>query len=339
MSTWCRAAGVVFAIGVGSMTACGADRVTASFARESPPSCVPTAASTESLVVANDYGTLEGTLVVPEGCGPRPVALIIAGSGATNRDGDPPRMYRLLAEALAEQGVASLRYDKGGVGASRSAIPAEQDMRIEMGAHDAALFVKALRRDRRFGPITVIGHSEGALLAMLTAKETPIDRLVSLEGAGRPIGAVLRQQLARQIADPSLLARANEIIAALERGEHVDDLPKELQALFRPSVQGYLISWMKRDPAAEIRSAPFERGLVVQGSTDIQVSLEDAKLLAAARPDARLVVIEKMNHVLKQADGMTAAAQKLAYTDPSLPIVPQLVSEIAAIARQGEVRP
>jgi pimeloyl-ACP methyl ester carboxylesterase len=337
-SLWRRALGV--ALGLGSIFACSADRVETSPPQVAPaPKCVPAPASTEKVVVRNDYGTLEGTLVVPEGCGPHPVALIIAGSGPTNRDGGESRMYRLLAEALAEHGVASLRYDKGGVGASRSAIPEPKDMRIEMGAHDAALFVKALGSDARLGAITVIGHSEGSLLAMLAAREAHIARFVSLAGAGRPIGTVLREQLARRITDAALLARAREIIDALERGDRVDDVPKELRAVFDPTVQGYLISWMKLNPADEIRSAPFQRVVVVQGATDVQVPLEDAKLLAAARPDARLVVIEKMSHVLKHAEDTTAPAQKRAYTDPSLPIVPELVTEISGLARGGDDRP
>src|SRR4051812_7824676 len=94
--------------------------VIASDTAASTPSC--DAASREDVSVDNMFGALHGTLTLPERCAPVPVYLIIAGSGATDRDGNSGAslqtdMYRLLAEGLAERGIASLRYDKAGVGA------------------------------------------------------------------------------------------------------------------------------------------------------------------------------------------------------------------------------
>ena len=100
------------------------------------------------------------------------------------------------------------------------------------------------------------------------------------------------------------------------------DVPEQLAPLFRPSVQPYLISWLKYDPTKEISglAGPI---LILQGSTDIQVSVVDAQLLARARPDAKLVVIDGMNHVLKEAT-TASTSQHHAYTDPKLPIAPGL---------------
>ena len=201
-----------------------------------------------------------------------------------------------------------------------------------MGADDAALFVKALRADRRVGKITLIGHSEGSLVAMLAAERAPVDAFVSLAGAGRPAAVILRDQLKNNLTDSALLSKADAILTSLERGERVADVPNELATLFRASVQGYLISWFKVDPADQLRKLPTGKILVVQGSTDIQIGLVDAERLASARPDARLLVVDGMNHVLKAAD-TSAASQKDAYGNPNLPVVPELVRELTQFAK------
>lgn len=302
------------------------------------PACAtPAAAADETFTARNALGAVEGTLVLPAGCGPRPVALIIAGSGPTDRNGDQAaahlaaQPYRLLATALAARGIGSLRYDKAGIGASVHAAPNESAMRFETGADDAALLVTKLRADPRVGKITIIGHSEGSLVGMLAAQRAPVDAFVSLAGAGRPIADILRDQLARGIEDPALLAKANAILAALAAGRTVADVPAELAAVFRPSVQPYLVSWMKYDPAVELARLQAAPVLVAHGTTDIQVPISDAQRLAAARPSAKLLVIEGMNHVLKAADASNAAQQD-AYTNPSLPVVPELVAALVETA-------
>jgi pimeloyl-ACP methyl ester carboxylesterase len=301
-----------------------------------PPSSAPAApcpaGGSVDFRASNARGALDGTLDVPTGCGPFPVVLVIPGSGPTDRDGNStagisPASYKLLAEGLATSGIASLRYDKAGIGASVSAAPPSESMMVfEMGADDAAILVTALRADKRFSKVIVLGHSEGSLLGMLAAERTPIDGFVSVAGAGRPIAAILRDQLAASITDPSLLATADSILDALAQGQTVANVPASLQSLFRPSVQPYIISWMKYDPAQEITKvkAPV---LIVQGTTDIQVSVQDAKLLAAARPDATLDLIDGMNHVMKAAT-LDTASQNAAYTDPTLPLVPAFLTDV-----------
>lgn len=338
-----RTGGAMLALALGATAACTTTTEKAAPAGEppaaaasAPSACEPLPQSEERITVRNEHGTLEGTLVVPEGCGPHPVALIIAGSGPTDRDGNAPKTYRLLAEELAARGVASLRYDKAGVGASAKAFtPRAADFTFEMGVTDAALFASALRADARFSRVTIAGHSEGSLIGMLVAKTVAIDGFVSMAGAGRRIGVVLREQLARNIRDAALLARAREIIASLERGERVSDVPQELATLFHPNVQGYFISWMKYDPAEVLRDARLGGVLVAQGTTDIQVTLEDANRLAGARSDAKLLTVENMGHTLKEATGTTASEQADAYSDPALPIVTELAEGVARFVRGG----
>ena len=316
-------------------SACGAP-VASTVTSQEASACTSLAPVAEDVAVSNAFGSLQGTLTLPGGCGPVPAVLLIAGSGPTDRDGNSgaalqANTYRLIAEGLGARGVAVLRYDKAGVGSSRAAAPAsEEAMRFEMGAEDAALFLNQLRADPRISRVVIAGHSEGALLGVLVAERAAIDGYVSIAGAGRPVGVILREQLSKQPSAAPLLAQANALLEQLEAGNTVSAVPPALEALFRPSVQPYFISWLKYDPAHELASL-MAPALIVQGTTDSQVDVADARLLAAARPDAELLIIDGMSHVLKAA-ALDAAAQQRAYSDPTLPIVPELLDRLVAAA-------
>jgi pimeloyl-ACP methyl ester carboxylesterase len=286
----------------------------------------------DTLTLATPTGNIQGTLLVPPGGGPFPLVVIIAGSGPTDRDGNSPLLpgsnnsLKLLAEGLAVRGIASLRYDKRGVGASRAALTSEANLRFEMGADDAAGWVKMLRPDRRFSTVTIVGHSEGSLLGMLAAHETAADGYVSVEGAGRAADKVLREQLGRQLPPP-LLDAANSGLDTLLAGHTIAAPPPALMSLFRPSVQPYMISWLKVDPQVEIARLDMPV-LIVQGTLDGQVPASDAQLLAKAQPKATLLMIDGMNHVMKNVPA-DAASQQKSYSDPTIPDNPALIAGIA----------
>lgn len=280
-------------------------------------------------------GTLHGTLDLPHGSAPYPVVVFIAGSGPTDRDGNQALMkndsLKLLGQALASRGIAALRYDKRGVAASAAAAPREEDLRFEAYVADVVQWASWLRQDPRFLRVGLIGHSEGSLIGMLAAKQTRVDAFVSVAGTSRTAPALIREQLDTKLA-PTLRTRSNKILDELVAGRTVTDVPKELAALYRPSVQPYLISWFKYDPVREIAALRIPV-LVVQGTTDLQVSVDDAKKLAAAKKGAQLRLINGMNHVLKHAT--LPAEQQAAYTDPSLPIKAEAVEEITVfLARE-----
>lgn len=104
-------------------------------------------------------------------------------------------------------------------------------------------------------------------------------------------------------------------------------MPRELEALYRPSVQPYLISWFKYDPAAELAKLSMPV-LLIRGTHDLQVRQADADTLAAARPDASFLAIEEMNHVLKIAPADRAENIRF-YSDPKAPLAPGLVTAVA----------
>lgn len=228
----------------------------------------------------------------------------------------------LLAHELAAQGIASIRYDKRGIGASRDTMISEENLRFENYAEDAKAWAAQLKADPRFNKLIIIGHSEGSLLGMLACEQA--DVFVSLAGAGRPIDVILKEQLAVQLKGKKKLLRAvDEGLSKLKKGELVEDAPVELFGLFRPSVQPYIMSWMKYDPAVEISKLKIPI-VIIQGSTDLQVKEEDARLLFAAhRLDSRLIIIEDMNHVLKLAPSDREKNIET-YSNPELPLAEEL---------------
>jgi pimeloyl-ACP methyl ester carboxylesterase len=297
--------------------------------------------NSDSIHVSIPAGALEGSFLCPDGPAPWPAVLLIAGSGPTDRNGNsvglpgPNNSLQLLAEALADRGIASVRYDKRGIGGSRAAMTSEADLRFDMLADDAAAWVQRMRLDPRFSTVTVIGHSEGSLLGLLATQRASADAYVSLEGAGRSASAVIHEQLVSRAPAP-LAAQADSIMAEIDAGRTVDSVPPALAALFRPSVQPYLISWFRYDPAKEVAKLHVPV-LIVQGTTDIQVSQEDARRLAAADPRARLVLVDGMNHVLKLVPS-DMSQQLKSYSDPSLPVAPQLVDAVSSFVK-GVRRP
>ncbi|HKU81316.1 MAG TPA: alpha/beta fold hydrolase [Candidatus Tumulicola sp.] len=290
-------------------------------------------AAESAIALTTPTGKIAGTLTLPPKL-PAPVALIVAGSGPTDRDGNSgpihPDTYRLLAAALAGRGFASVRYDKRGIGESASAAASESDLRFEHYVADAAAWLRVLRSDQRFGKIVLAGHSEGSLVGMLAVVQAPADAFVSLEGAGRPAATVLREQLQPKLS-AALYAQADAVITQLQQGHTVANPPAELAALFRPSVQPYLISWFKYDPAADIAKVTVPV-TIVQGTADIQVTMADADALKRGAPSARLVVVQGMNHVLKYApDTKSQAAILKGYEDSSLPVAPEAVAAVATV--------
>jgi pimeloyl-ACP methyl ester carboxylesterase len=280
-------------------------------------------------------GTLYGMIDLPAGRGPWPVVLLHPGSGPTDRDGNNPLMrnnsLKMLGRALAADGIAVLRIDKHGIGASAKALLKEEDARLERYAADVTAWVALLRKDGRFTKVGIVGHSEGALIGLLAAKDAKPDAFVSLCGPGRKLADVTREQLKARVPK-EMYESALPVIAELEAGRTVKDPPAALGALFRPSVQPYVISLFSHDPAALAAAYPGPL-LAITGTTDIQISVGDGERLAAARPGVRHVAIDGMNHILKSVAKTELAAQLPSYGDPSLPLHPKLVGEVAAFLR------
>ena len=269
-------------------------------------------------------GDIKGKLLTPGMGEGYPVVLLIAGSGPTDMDGNSsqmglnPNSLKLLAQGLSEKGIASVRFDKRGVASSAASGKEEYLLRFDDYINDVRLWIDKLAGDRRFSGIYVLGYSEGALIGMLACKDNPkVKGYISMAGAGRPLYEVIESQLAAQ---PEVIKdMVKGINDSLKVGKLQPNVPLGLQALFRPSVQPYLISCYKYNPS-EIIGTLTMPVLILQGKTDIQVTITDAGLLRKAAPKADYYLIDNMNHVLKTCTTTEQQAQAVTYTDPSLPV-------------------
>jgi pimeloyl-ACP methyl ester carboxylesterase len=283
-----------------------------------------------------DTGKIYGTELVPDELGGCPVVLLIAGSGPTDGDGNSSLLpgsnnsLKYLAEALAREGIASLRFDKRGIGRSRMAGFDESKLRFEHYVDDAAEWVTYLSGDERFTKVVVAGHSEGSLIGMLAAAKSKAAGYISIAGIARRADEVLLDQMRPNMSD-ALYAESRRIFAELRAGRTVSNTPESLARILRPSVQPYLISWIRYAPRDTIAGLKIPT-LIIQGTNDIQVEVSEAKALAQSQPKAQLVIIDGMNHVLKMV-GTDRELQKRSYSDPALPIAPRLVSSIAGFVK------
>jgi pimeloyl-ACP methyl ester carboxylesterase len=287
----------------------------------------------EEAVLKLPAGRLYGTLEVPADSVKPPVAIIIAGSGPTDRDGNnrisgKNASLKQLAEGLAQKGIASLRYDKRGVKASREISMPESEARIDHFVDDAVFWGEYLKISGRFGKLIIVGHSEGALIGSLAAERLKADGFVSLAGAGRPAYEVLEEQFTANA--PDYLPDARRIMEHLKKGELADNITELMMPAFRPSIQPYVISWFKYNPA-EIIGRLKMPVLVIHGTTDLQISVKDAELLAAANKNIRLNILDGVNHVLKEAD--TMQTQKNSYYNPDYPVSPKVIDAVAGFIR------
>ena len=281
-------------------------------------------------VVSLDTGlvSLEGTLLLPESEMAVPVVLIIAGSGPTDRDGNNSLMknncLKLLAQGLFENGIASLRYDKRGIGASK--LPPDQvsATRFEDFIADAKSWIGYLQTLEEISEIHVLGHSQGSLVGMMAAQDTEVAQFISVAGLGLTVDTVLREQLKAQ--PPVLQEQADIILDSLAQGHDVNSIHPMLVSLFNSGNQPFLRSYMQYHPQVEIAKLK-QPVLVVNGTTDIQVGVDQAKQLVAASTNARLFIVDEMNHVLKDA-GADRNKNLKTYYNPDLPLSPKLVPEL-----------
>ena len=268
----------------------------------------PLTSEESPITLSTATGDIKGRLLLPANATTCPVVLLIAGSGPTDMDGNNPMMknnsLKFLAEGLAQKGIASLRFDKRGIAGSAAAGKEESKLCFEDYVNDVTGWIDFLAKDKRF---------------TACQSRPKVKSFISIAGAGSPAYEIIEKQVAAQMMPESIRKEVADINRSLRNGKEVAQVPAYLQALFRPSVQPYLISWYKYNPQTVIASLKMPV-LILQGKNDIQVKEEDAMLLKKASPKAELVLIDKMNHVLKDCESTAPQQQMAVYNNPSLPV-------------------
>ncbi|MCM4159754.1 alpha/beta hydrolase [Antarcticibacterium flavum] len=277
----------------------------------------------------------DGTLTLPPDTLNVPLVIFIQGSGPTNRDGNQPMMKNdgvmKISRELAQEGIASFRFDKRIFKMEKLRIR-EQDLRFEHFAEDVRNIIKYFREQENFSKIILAGHSEGSLIGILAAGETQVDGFISLAGAGKPIDEIIVAQIAKQSA--SLSENAQQAFDEIKSQGSTTNYSPYLESIFRPSVQPYMASWMKYDPAVELAKLDIPV-LIVNGSFDLQVDVEDAKILKEAKPAAQLVILDQMNHIFRKIEGESLENTK-AYNEPARPLHPELLPAIVGFIQAIE---
>jgi pimeloyl-ACP methyl ester carboxylesterase len=282
-------------------------------------------------------GNIDAVLTTPPGVERPPVALLIAGSGSTDHDGNGPQAkpatLKKLADQLAERKIATLRYDKRGAGGWKPEFGKPEDFRFKDYVDDAVSLVNYLKNGGKFARVVVAGHSEGGLVAILAAQQVQIDRLVLLVTAARRQGDLLKAQLEKRQIPPDILDPVVKAIDSIMAGQIVDPPPRGLA--IAPSMQPSLASALTVDPIDPLKSIARPT-LIVGGGHDVQVARLDFVALSAASPLAKTIWLPDMNHVL--VDVTDESDNLAAYNQPERAIDPAMIDAVATFIQADDTR-
>jgi hypothetical protein len=275
----------------------------------------------------NVNNNIQGSLFTPDTFEKVPLVIILADSGATDRNGNERRTksnaYLHLADSLLTKGVATYRYDKRILTQIKNRKPSDKTLFSDF-IIDAKESVNFFKNDSRFSRIYIAGHGQGSLVGML-AVDKDVDGFISLNGAGQSIDALIVQQIAQQ--QPGLDKIAAKTFERVKNSrELVVDIERDLYVIIGPQVQTFMKSWMLYDPAKEIKKLRVPI-LIINGSKNRQVDPSEAAILKDAVPNASLELIENMNHVLKTVGEDEIEASK-SYSNPKVPLSGELVDII-----------
>ena len=255
------------------------------------------------------------------------LVILIAGSGPTDSDSNQKVMtnnsLKYLSEELSKNNQAVFSYDKRIIAQMAAGTVNEATLSFDDFINDAKEVIRFFKNQKKYNKIIVAGHSEGSLIGMLAANENT-DAFISLAGAGRTIDAVLLEQIEKQA--PFLKEEVQKDLEILKSGQTFELKNKMLASLFRESVQPYMISWIKYNPQNEIKKLQVPV-LIINGTKDLQVTVSEAELLKKAKPEAKLMVIDNMNHIFKEIKGDDAENMG-SYSDPNLAVTEKLVTAI-----------
>lgn len=245
---------------------------------------------------------VNGTLMYPQKPSTNDLVILISDYGPTDRNGNQNNQKNdailKIAKALAHNGIASFRYDKR---TFKQILNNNFKNRTSFNdfIKDAKAVLNYFKKSEKFDKLYVMGHGQGSLVGMLAA-ESLADGFISVAGFGKNIGDVIVEQI--NILDTALGTEAQRVANLLKGGNTTKDYPEALSSVFDITLQPFMISWMHYNPAMVISRLQMPI-LIIHGTKDLNVSLEEAELLKESNPRASLKIIENMNHVLVTITG------------------------------------
>ena len=288
----------------------------------------------DSLFVSKELSInkyIDGTLLLPKDEKASHLAIIIAGSGPTDRNGNQNFMknnsLKKLAEGLTHNGIATFRYDKRSVKLIRTN-NTEMEIKFDDFVADAVSILQYFEESSQFKSITIIGHSQGSLIGIL-ASQNGADKFISIAGAGQTIDEVITFQVGKSM--PAFLDDTKRVFGIMKTGETTKDYPPQLASIFNDQVQPFIMNWMQYNPQEELKKLDIPI-LLINGTKDLQVTVDEANLLSEANPNAILKIVENMNHIMFIIEGDDLENAK-SYNESSRPISEEAIKSILAFIK------
>ena len=279
--------------------------------------------TTQELTI-NQY--IDGTLLVPNAVENPILAIIIADSGPTDRNGNQNfqknNALKKLAERLSNENIATFRYDKRIVKQIKRG-HVNPNISFEDFITDATSVISYFKSQNYYSKIVVIGHGQGSLVGLAASKEGA-DQFISLAGSGKPIDQVIIDQITQM--DPALVKDTKQAFEILKEGKTTKNYPQALSGIFSPDLQPFMMSWMRYNPQELIADLDIPV-LIVNGTKDLQVSTSEAELLQSKSSNADLKLIDNMNHVLFIIEGKELENSK-SYNESFRSISDELINEL-----------
>lgn len=282
----------------------------------------------ENIILKNDSIELPGTLSYTSK--KAPLIIWVHGSGNVDRNGNQGSIVKAnyieqFRHKVNKHNIAFFSYDK------RTANPKNVDFLknfvFDDLVNDVKTVVNYFKKNHSFSSITLLGHSQGSLVAMLASEKT--DKLISLAGPSTSFDETLISQL--KVNSPFLVAFTQSHINELKETGKIKEVNPMLASIFASQNQPLIVSWMQHNPSKEIQKLLLPI-LIVNGDKDLQVSSNDAEALHKAQPNAKLAIIKNMNHVIKliekDDDNLTS------YYSPDFSIPNQLITTIVSFIKQ-----
>lgn len=278
--------------------------------------------TTEEIEFVNDEAnaTLSGTITYPVGYiqGKKvPVVVMVTGSGPQNRDSEiyEHKPFLIIADYLARNGYATLRYDDRCVGKSTGRFQAET---IKEVAKDAALAVKYLRDTKKFSKIGVLGHSEGGNVAFMLGADKLIDFAITMAGVGVQGDECLYQQ---------------GIAIAKQSGQEYQLTKEQLREYLIGTMSPWYEFFLDYDPASDISKTTCPV-LVMNGEKDLQViassNVEAIKGNLPKNEKSQVKIYPGLNHLFQEC----TTGLPTEYINIEQTISPIVLEDIAAWLKQ-----
>ena len=279
---------------------------------------------TEEILIKNDGIELPGTLTYNKE--KSPLIIFIHGSGGVDRTGGASKMIQQFGNEIIKSDIAFFAYDKRTSNKNNVAI-LKQGVLFNDFVSDAKKVVNHFKNDKRFTEIILVGHSQGSLVAMLASEN--IHKYISLAGAGETIDKSLIRQTTKQNIQLGKTTEAH--LKELKETGEIKNVDPSLMILFAPQNQPFFNQWISLNPTEEIKKVKVPI-LIINGNKDIQVLENDAKNLHDANPKSELVIIDKMNHLIKHIEKDEDNLKS--YTTPNFPISKKLIETIVSFVKK-----